>query len=132
MAEFEIDDEKLRFFAEQAIRNLRLRCVHNYIYHRKQPDSYLRFLLNIDTAVFTDITEVLRLEKIEVPSDYAARIPHIEKFFNVKAPVLAELLSFKNNRRSFRQKTVTQIHQQLFGLLHNIVIWMEEKWPAQK
>ncbi|MDH5180939.1 MAG: nucleotidyltransferase domain-containing protein [Gammaproteobacteria bacterium] len=132
LGEFAVSDERVRFTLEQSLRNLRLRSVHNYIYLRKHPERYRQFLLNVYTAVFTDISEILRLEGVEVATAYTGRIQTIEKFFDIKAPILAKLLAIKNHPEQFNAEQITALHEGLFGLLHHIITWMEERWPIQR
>lgn len=122
-------DERLRFLSEQSLRNLRLRCVHSFIYHRKDRKRYLRYLLNVYTPLFTGITEVLRCDDIDIPRDYAERIPVIEKYFSLDVSILADLLRFKIQPDSFSSEDIKSIHNRLFTMLNEMVIWIEQKWP---
>lgn len=128
LAELVVQEERLRFACEQALRNLRLRCVHNYIFLRNQPKRYASFLLKIQTAVFTDISEVMRLEQVAVAADFADRIVPMETCFNVDASILRRLLDLKENPAGFNARDVMPVHRGLFKLLNQIVMWLEEKW----
>lgn len=132
LQELTVSDERLRFICEQALRNLRLRCVHNFIFLRDQPKRYTHFLFKNYAAVFTDISEVLRLEQVEFPKDFADRIPHIESFFDVNAAILTRLLELKAKPEALSKKDIMPVHSSLFQLLNTIVIWVEEKWPQQQ
>ena len=123
-------EETVRFLCEQAIRNLRLRSVHNYIRNRRKPQRFLNNLLNMHTAVFTDVTEILRLTGEEVPRDYHERIPVIQRYFNVDSTALKDLLSVKNNPSAWNTIDIDILHQHIFTFLHHIVLWMEQQWPA--
>lgn len=130
VAEFSVPEETVRFLCEQAIRNLRLRSVHNYIRNRRKPQRFLNNLLNMHTAVFTDVTEILRLTGEEVPRDYHERIPVIQRYFNVDSTALKDLLSVKNNPSAWNTIDIDILHQHIFTFLHHIVLWMEQQWPA--
>lgn len=127
---FSVTDDTVRFLCEQALRNLRLRCVHNYIRNRHQRQRYLRILVEMHTAVFTDVTEILRLAGEEVPREYSARIPVIKRYFNnADTGILDDLLRLKNNPSLWKSIDIERIHQRLFNFLHYIVQWMEQQWP---
>lgn len=126
--EFSVTDEKVRFLAEQALRNLRLRSVNTYIHHRHNAQRYTRFLLNTYTALFTYVGEIMRLDHIEVPRNYKERIPIVCKYFNIDATVLNELATIQANPSQITTNNIPAIHEHLFTFLNTIVVWMEAKW----
>lgn len=130
VADFTVSDDAVRFLCEQALRNLRLRCVHNYLRNRRNHRRYMNVLLDMHTAVFTDVTEILRLHGESVPSDYAERIPVIKRYFNVDTSILEELLTVKNHPTRWKHFDISQLHRNIFMFLNHIVLWMEQKWPA--
>ncbi len=132
IADLVISEDKLRFYCEQSLRNLRLRSVHQYIYNRNNRKAYLRYLLNVDTSVFTDITEIMRMENINIPANYTDRIPMIEKHFNLNAQVLKELLSIKENPKLIRNLDIKLFHKRLFNMFNSIILWIEKHWPAKE
>ena len=126
--DFSVTDEKVRFLAEQALRNLRLRSVNTYIHHRHNTKRYTRFLLNTYTALFTYVGEIMRLDHIEVPRDYEERIPIVCKYFNIDATVLNELTNIQANPSQITTYNIPAIHEHLFTFLNSIVVWMEANW----
>jgi predicted nucleotidyltransferase len=131
MEAFSVTERKLRFFCEQGVRNLCLRCVHTYIEHGNNRKRYLKYLLTVYTPVFTEISEILRLEDQDVPNDYAQRIPLIESYFSLDGAILGKLLEFKQTPKSFYATSPQAIHTGLFGLLNGVVQWLEARWPAE-
>lgn len=129
VAGFSVRDDAVRFLCEQALRNLRLRSVHNYIRNRKNHQRYLHTLLNMHTAVFTDVTEILRLAGEEVPREYRERIPAIQRYFDVDTAILDDLLTLKNNPDVWKAVDIALVHQRIFTFLNHIVMWMEQQWP---
>ncbi|MDH5327322.1 MAG: nucleotidyltransferase domain-containing protein [Gammaproteobacteria bacterium] len=128
--ELSISDERLRFICEQSLRNLRLRCVHNYIFLRHKPQQYAYYLRKTYAAVFIDISEVLRLEKVEFATDFSQRIAIIEKHFAVDASILQRLLELKSNGERLSKDQIPAIHGNLFNLLHHVITWVEAQWPT--
>src|SRR5688572_594760 len=56
-----------RFAAEQALRNVRLRLVYNFVKRGGDPAAYTRFVLNFVPAIYSACNGVLELEGIAVP-----------------------------------------------------------------
>lgn len=129
IAGFAVTDDEVRFLCEQALRNLRLRSVHNYIRNRRRRQRYLNILVEMHTAIFTDVTEILRLAGQEVPREYRDRIPLISSYFNLKTDILDDLLALKNDPDTGKSVDITQLHRRLFTFLNQIVSWMEQQWP---
>ena len=81
------------------------------------------------TAVFTDVTEILRLAGEEVPREYRERIPAIQRYFDVDTAILDDLLTLKNNPDVWKAVDIALVHQRIFTFLNHIVMWMEQQWP---
>lgn len=128
LAKFEIDKTVLRFLCEQSLRNLRLRSVHAYIRYAENPKRYLHYLMNSDATIFTSLSEIPRLEGVELPSDFAERIPVLERYFAADTTALRSLLEFKEHPDRFEARDVDAVHSGLFRLLDRAVIWIESKW----
>jgi len=128
ISDFSVSDDRIRFLAEQAIRNLRLRSVNNYIHQRKNIKRYTRFLLNTYTAMFTYVGEILRLSHKDVPNHYEQRIPLIEDYFKINASVLHTLVKIQSSPDTVSLKSIPSLHSELFTFLNGIVLWMEENW----
>jgi predicted nucleotidyltransferase len=127
---FAVTDNAVKFLCEQALRNLRLRSVHNYLCNRQNRQRYLNILLNMHTAVFTDVAEILRLAGEAVPDDYGERIPVIKRYFNVDTAILEDLLVMKNNPAVWKTMDIGLLHRRIFNFLNHIVLWMEQQWPT--
>jgi len=132
VADFSVTDDAVRFLCEQTLRNLRLRSVHNYLRNRRNRRRYLNILLNMHTAVFTGVTEILRLEGEQVPSDYHERIPLIKRYFDADTAILEDLLTVKNKPAVWDNMDIALLHQRIFNFLNHIVLWMEQQWPAPR
>src|SRR5262249_20124019 len=83
-----------RFLCEQALRNLLLRMTYAFA-TRQRGKPYRRFLLHSVTPLFVQFSEVLRLENVRLPKDFAARIPVFEAHFQFKGDILRELVALK-------------------------------------
>jgi len=126
--DFTVSDERVRFLAEQALRNLRLRSVNTFIHQRKNVTRYTRFLLNTYTALFTYVGEIMRLDHHDVPREYSERIPLIQDYFKIDTTILSTLEKIQANPDQVTVKSIPHIHQQLFSFLDGIVSWMEKSW----
>lgn len=132
MREFDVSDGHMKYVCEQALRNLRLRCVHAYLEHGKNSKRYLAYLLKIYTPLFTSISEILRFDKQDVPKSYSERIPLIESNFSLDTGILNKLLRYKHDSKAFYAESIDDIHTRLFGLLNGIIQWLEARWPQEK
>jgi hypothetical protein len=128
-ATLSIDEGLARFLCEQAVRNLRLRCVRAYVVLGKDRPRYSGFLARLTSALFTDLAEGLRRVSIDVPRSYEERIPLFEKTFNADASVLRDLLALKASSRVLSAAETKEFHARLFKLLDAAVRWMEAQWP---
>jgi hypothetical protein len=126
--DFSVADERVRFLAEQALRNLRLRSVNTFIHHRKNTARYTRFLLNTHTALFTYVGEIMRLADHEVPRAYADRIPMIEEYFSIDTRILQTLENIQADPAQVTAKSIAGLHRDLFSFVDGIVCWMEQTW----
>lgn len=120
----------LRFLAEQALRNLRLRTVHAFITLGADPSRYQRWLLHAQPAVFTHLSEVLRLDGERLPDDLQARMVELEAGYGHAMPVLGELLELKMAPRALAPEEVQRIHRHLFDALDHAVRRVEQRWPV--
>jgi hypothetical protein len=127
LAGIEISAVLERFLCEQALRNLRLRMVYAYV-TRVRDKSYGRFLIKSTTPIFLRISEVLRLEGMDVPTAFAERLPIFEKQFGFDPAVLGELLDAKLNRQTIAESEAEHWHQRLFPVVNTVVRWIEDRW----
>jgi len=129
-ANLAIDESLARFLCEQAVRNLRLRCVRAFVVLGQDRPRYSAFLARLSSALFTDLAEGLRRVSIDVPRSYEERMPLFEKTFGVDASVLRDLLALKAASRVLSAAETKEVHARLFKLLDAAVRWMEAQWPA--
>lgn len=92
LAGFELDVEDERFLCEQQLRNVRLRLVRGFIVFGTHGRRYSEFLRHWIPTIFVDVSEILRLVAVEVPHDFADRIPVTAREFGVDVSVLQDLL----------------------------------------
>ena len=117
LADYQSDADLAKFLCEQAIRNLRLRSVQAYIHFRNDSDRYQAYLERSLPAVFTDLSEVLRLQDMEIPNGFAERIPMIAREYSVPDSGLSNLLDVSTHPRHLSQDEIARIHRFLFSLL---------------
>jgi predicted nucleotidyltransferase len=123
----DVDERVLRFLCEQGLRNLKMRLVHAYI--TRDPQGYVRYLREIAPALFTDLAEALRVQGTEIPPGFEERIPILEREFDLKAPVLKDLLDLHSRPRTVSADEVFDLHSRLHRLLAQVLQWVETKWP---
>lgn len=128
-AGLEIDPQRERFLCEQALRNLRLRMVYAFV-TRSRHNGYWRFLSRTGTPFFLRVSEILRLEGIEVPVDFSERIPLFEKQLSLNAGVLHDLLAFKKNPAPLDEAESRRWHERLFPEVDRAVDWIEQHWKG--
>ena len=125
---FNVDEDHIRFLAEQAVRNLRLRTVHGFMKLRDQPSAYAQFIEAMYAPIFTDISEILRIEHQHVPKDYRDRITVIGEFFKTDVAGLNQLSAVQHHQRRLNKQAVFEIHSHVFNFLNHVVNWIESKW----
>ncbi|HEY5704111.1 MAG TPA: hypothetical protein VIS96_00890 [Terrimicrobiaceae bacterium] len=131
LAAIEIEPELERFLCEQAIRNLRLRMVYAYA-TRSRHKSYASFLNRSVTPLFLRLSEIVRLNGGELPSDFTQRISAFERVFEIDGTVLHDLLAFKRESRSLKDAEISNWHNRLFPVVDSAVTWIERNWqPSQ-
>ncbi len=131
LASMEVDDGLERFLSEQAIRNLRLRLVYSFI-TRAQHKAYDRFVVRHITPVFVQCSEVLRLNGVDIPTAFEARIPVLEKEFKIDGQVLRDLLALKKKPSRFFDEEVVAWHERLFPVVDAVIVWIESHWRNQQ
>ncbi|MCA8967260.1 MAG: hypothetical protein KDC48_20435 [Planctomycetes bacterium] len=124
------DPDLLRFLDEQALRNLRLRAVHAFIRFGRDPVRYRHYLLGIEAALFTHLSDPLRLDGQSLPQSFAERIPLLEAAYGCPMPVLEALLALKEEQPRLSVTDVARLHRHLFDTLDHVVRWVEDRWPA--
>jgi predicted nucleotidyltransferase len=119
-----------QFLTEQAFRNLRLRLVYAFVTRHHHPNAYQRFIVRNITPLFVQLSDILRLNEIEVPIEFRSRVPLIETQFKIDGSVLYDLLELKTNRKKLSDKDETVWHERLFPLIDRVLVWIEENWPS--
>jgi predicted nucleotidyltransferase len=131
LADLTIDPELERFLCEQALRNLRLRMVFAFVTRSRQSLAYRSFLSRSVTPLFTQVSEVLRLEGVSIPKEFEPRIPLLEKQFSIDGRVLRDLLDLKKNAPASSERSDQAWHERLFPVVDSVVKWVESKWSGK-
>ncbi len=121
LAELALDAELCGFLCEQALRNIRLRCVQAFIHHRSQPTKYHHFIVAIISQLFIDLSSVLRLKQVEIPAIFNDRLPVFSQHFRTDVSVLKELLNLKEHPRKLVSDEIESIHRRLLKLLNHVL-----------
>jgi hypothetical protein len=129
-AELRFDPALERFLCEQAIRNLRLRLVYAFV-TRSPRKPYERFLVAHVTALFVQLSQLVRLNGGEVPRDFEARIAVFEAQFKIDGSAMRELLLLKRQPRTFGEADAETWHSRVFPVLDSVVKWIEANWPSE-
>lgn len=127
LADLKADVDLERFLCEQALRNLRLRLVYSFI-TRGRHKAYDRFLVRNVTALFVNLSEVLRLENVTIPTAFEARLPILEREFKIDAGVLRDLLALKRAPSRFSESDAVQWHERVFPVIDTALRWIEDRW----
>ena len=130
LADIRIDPAQQRFLCEQALRNLQLRLTYAFVV-RHRTKAYRRFVLRSATAMFIQLSEVLRLEGVAVPKEFESRIPLLEKQFQVNGDVLRELWQCKSDSRAGATKSDESWHERLMPLLDAVLGWVIRNWQTK-
>jgi nucleotidyltransferase-like protein len=119
-----------RFAAEQALRNVRLRLVYNFIKRGGDPSTYTRFALNFVPAVYSACNGVLELEGQTIPRSREEQAALYASAFEVDSGVLVELLQLKRKPRPLSAAQVSSTHARLFAVVMAALAWVEKRWPT--
>jgi hypothetical protein len=121
LASYKTDPTLAAFLVEQALRNLRLRAVQAYVHYRHDAGQYHLYLGRTVPVIFTDLSEVLRLQDIEVPNQFADRVPILASEYGVTESGLSNLLAIADQPNAISSKEIVDIHRFLFTLLDTAV-----------
>jgi len=127
LAGFRIDPQLERLLCEQSVRNLRLRLAYAFI-RRDRPQGYNRFVTGSIASVFVNLAEILRLNGAEVPPDFAARIPLMQRAWPAAADVLRELANLRQQPRALTEGEIPDWHERLLALLDAALATIESEW----
>jgi nucleotidyltransferase-like protein len=122
--------EQERFAAEQALRNVRLRLVYNYVKRGGDPASYTRFALDFVPAVYSACNNILELEGHTIPRGRDAQAGLYTSVFNVDTGVLLELVQLKRKPQPLAASQVISTHAQLFAIVMAALAWIEQRWTV--
>jgi hypothetical protein len=129
LAEFGADPQLEKFLCEQVLRNLRLRLVYSFV-TRQRHKAYDAFVIRNVTPLFVQLSEVLRLNGVSIPTGFDARIPVLEREFKVDGSVLHDLLSLKSAPRRLNESEIVNLHAKLFALVDAVLVWIESHWQT--
>ncbi len=130
LREFSFDPAQERFLIEQSLRNYQMRLTHAFITMGDDRRRFTRFVFRVGTGVVTNLSEILRLDKVSLPPDRLARIPIISRGLDVDASVLADLATLKRRGKRMRAEEVRDTHGRLHTLLSAVLSWIEQRWPS--
>jgi len=129
-AGIETDPHLERLICEQALHNLRLRL--SYAFATNNPKRpYDRFLQANISALFIQLSDVLRLAGHEIPKDFAQRIPVFEKTWGSAATIMSDLLALRLQPQRLEAKTALSLHERTLGLLDVVIGFTESKWSGK-
>jgi predicted nucleotidyltransferase len=118
-----------RFAAEQALRNVRLRLVYNFLKRGGDPISYTRFALNFVPGIYSALNTILELNGHSIPHVRDAQRALFVSTFNVDTGVLVELGQLKRKPQALTPAQVSSSHARLFTIVMSALAWLEERWP---
>ena len=117
-----------RFAAEQALRNVRLRLVYNFIKRGGDPPVYTRFLLNFVPGIYSALNNVLELNGQTIPNGREAQRALFAATFGVDTSVLGELAQLKRKPQPLGASDLSAAHARLFTLVMSALAWLENRW----
>jgi predicted nucleotidyltransferase len=118
-----------RFAAEQALRNVRLRLVYNFVKRSADAAAYTRFVLNFVPAIYSACNGVLELEGVGVPRGREAQAALFASTFSVDTTVLLELAALKRKPQPLSASQLNAVHTRLFAVVMAALAWVEQRWP---
>lgn len=118
-----------RFLCEQALRNLRLRVARAFV-TRQQHRRYGEFLARSVTPLLLRLSEILRLEGVNLPVKMPERVDAIATRFGMNAATLTNLLVLRDQPREFDDAEALTQHRRIFDILNTAAAWIESRWPA--
>ena len=130
LADITVEAALEKFLCEQAVRNLRLRLVYSFV-TRQQHKAYDKFVVRNVTGMFVQFSEALRLNGVDIPKSFDARVPVLAKEFKIDGDVLRDLLALKQSPQRFSEAEAVNWHQKLFPVLDTVLVWMETHWPLK-
>lgn len=115
--------------AEQELRNLRMRLVHQFVTSDPSSGRYQRFVVRNAGRFVIVLSDVLRCADINPPKPLADRLPLFEKEFGADPGVLQRLLALKSSPRELNRAELEDAHAGLVTLFRRVLIWMARRWP---
>lgn len=128
LKQLNVEPNEERFLVEQALRNLRMRCIHAFVTQSRDTRRYTQLALRFRAAATTHISSMFRLGGLEPPRQHLARLPMMERELGRDASVLADLGIVKKENRRLRNDEIATIHLRLHALLGAALKWIETRW----
>ena len=122
--------EQERFAAEQALRNVRLRLVYNFIKRGGDAKAYTRFAVDFVPALYAACNGALELEGHTIPTSRGEQAAIYATLFGVDTRVLIELTELKRSSQPMAAAQVTSVHEGLFVIVMAALDWAEKRWPV--
>ena len=121
-----VDVAMARHHAEQALRNMRLRCVHAYIQSQQERSIYAYWLRDLVPALMTDLGELARLDDVPISDDFYQRVPELAQHFGLDPASLAEVVTSAPKIKRLSVREIDAWHRIVFGLLDTAVTAVAE------
>lgn len=131
LADIVIPPDLERFLCEQALRNLQLRLAHTFI-TREQHQTYSQFLVRSVMPLFLRLSEVLRLDGIELPLAFEERVEPVSKHLSIDSGTLSGLLILKSERRKLSDEEIVSWHERVIAAVNHAVEFVDAQWPPTK
>lgn len=122
-----------KLLCEQGLRNLRLRLTYAFVMRSAQR-SYGRFLQGCVSPVFVQLSDILRLEGLDLPAEFTDRVPLLGRHLGLDAAALTALHDLRKHPRVLRENEMATWHGLLIHLLDTALSWVEAHWadPSQR
>ncbi len=127
LSDIKIDSTLEKFLCEQSLRNQRLRLVFTFV-TTQGDERYGKFLKGCIPALFSNLSEVLRLEGIGFPKEMPARFSVMNQQFGLNESALKKLAEFRQTAHLPGESELQELHRNTFQLLDTIIAWLENHW----
>lgn len=122
------DPQLMRFLTLQALCNLKLRMVREFIVGAETAGRYERYLGRSLPALMTHLHTAMELAGAAAARDWRERLPQIEQAFGCKSAVLGELIALREQPRELSAEEKLSLQRGLVALLDRTLAWMEQRW----
>ena len=117
LANFHLDPQLHRDQAEEALRNLQLRMTRAFVLFGADHKRYSAYLLRSFPSIMVNVSEALRLRGVELPLEFAGRLPLLQQYLGGDAMALSELLALRKTPREISSDEAVSLHSRILALL---------------